>query len=58
MPTQIPSRALTTLARIKTDVAPFVVVILLSLLFATAFWSAFAPRPMPDAIVAAIPAAL
>ena len=54
MPTVLERRLPSSTARLRLDTAPFVIVLLLSLLFALAFWSAFAPHPMPDQSMVAL----
>lgn len=53
MPTMIRSTSIKTGADVERDLTPLLVIVALSLLFALAFCSAFAPRPVQDATVAA-----
>ena len=46
MPAVVGRRPLAPAARLRFEVAPLLVVVLLSFLFALAVWSALAPRPM------------
>ena len=54
MPTMIRSISIKTRADVRRDLMPLLVIVALSLLFALAFCSAFAPRPVEDATVAAL----
>ncbi len=54
MPTVLERRSLDPAARLHLDGAPFLIVVLLSLLFAVTIWSAFAPRPVPEPSMVAL----